>query len=234
MSDASASDQPLSEPESVFINMPYADDYEERLLALIAGLTLHGLVPTAAMVAGDDPNRLERILEAIGDCRLSLHDLTWMSLDGKDPHTPRFNMPFELGIAVALARVVDNEYVILDTVPNRLDKALSDVRGMDAQIFDGSAMGVFRALSNIFHRNDFQPEPRHFRRVMSRLKSAAARIKRDFGFKSVFEAKPFSDLRRLAGLLVADIHHSAAPTAAPTVAPPGGRAVKGRLTPHRS
>jgi hypothetical protein len=211
MPDPSVPSLPIEQTDSVFINMPYEDGYEERLLALIAGLTLYGLVPTAAMVSGDDPNRLERILEAISDCRLSIHDLTWMSLDGRDPQTPRFNMPFELGMAVALARDARNEYVILDTVPNRLDKALSDVRGMDAQIFDGSAMGVFRVLSNIFHRNDFQPEPRHFRRVMGRLKTAAARIRKDFGFKSLFEAKLFSDLRRLAGVIVADIHRSAVP-----------------------
>lgn len=68
-------------PQSAFINMPYALEYEERLLALIAGLSLYGLVPTAATVAGDDPNRLDRIVNALSECVLSLHDLTWMSVD---------------------------------------------------------------------------------------------------------------------------------------------------------
>lgn len=191
--------------DTAFINIPYAPEYEERLMALIAGLSLYGLIPTAASVAGEDPNRLARIVDAITECSVSVHDLTWMSVDSLDPKTPRFNMPFELGVAVALSHALGNEYVVLDTVPNRLDKALSDIRGLDPQIFDGSPMGVFRALSNTFHREDFQPEPRHFRRVYNRLKGAAARMRKEFGFISMFEAKPFSELRRIAVKLAFEI-----------------------------
>jgi hypothetical protein len=190
---------------TAFINMPYSADYEERLLALIAGLSLYGLVPTAATVAGDDPNRLDRIVEALSDCTISIHDLTWMAVDSNEPKVPRFNMPFELGIAVALAATVGNDYVVIDTVPNRLDKALSDARGLDAEIFDGTPLGVFRALANIFHRDDFQPQPRHFRRVFGRLNTTAARLRKAFGFKSMFEAKPFSELRLLAGRISNEI-----------------------------
>jgi hypothetical protein len=204
--------------DTVFINMPYATEYEERLLALISGLSLYGLVPTAATVAGEDPNRLGRIIEALSECTLSIHDLTWMSLDANEPKAPRFNMPFELGVAVALAEAVGNDYVVIDTVPNRLDKALSDIRGLDAEILDGTPMGIFRALANIFHRDDFQPEPRDFRRVLGRLNTAAARLRKIYGFQSMFEAKPFSELRRLAGKISNEIRMKAA-SAQPSVAP---------------
>lgn len=205
--------------KKVFLNIPYAREYEERLIALIAGLSLYGLVPTMGMVAGDNPNRLECILKAIGECKLSIHDLTWMELDAKEPRTPRFNMPFEFGLAVALAKVVGNSYVVLDTVPNRLDKALSDARGMDAQIFDGSPMGVFRALGNIFHREDFQPEPRHFLRLFTRLKTLAGRLHKGYGYKSLFEAKPFSGLRRSAARVANEIR---------AAVPPSGEAIAKR------
>lgn len=54
--------------ESVFINMPYAEEYEERLLALIAGLSLYGVIPTAAIVSGNKPARLDRIIEGLSQC----------------------------------------------------------------------------------------------------------------------------------------------------------------------
>jgi hypothetical protein len=130
-----------------------------------------------------------------------------MSLDQVEPKTPRFNMPFELGLAVALAGVVKNEYVLLDTIQDRLGKALSDARGLDAQLFDGTAMGIFRALSNIFYRSDFEPSPRHFNRVLVRLKATAARIRKEYGYESLFEARPFADLRRDAARLSNHIRH---------------------------
>jgi hypothetical protein len=48
--------------------------------------------------------RLDRILRLIRSCRYSFHDLSRVELDRNPPPTPRFNMPFELGLAIGLAR----------------------------------------------------------------------------------------------------------------------------------
>ena len=158
-------DQPT--PDTVFLNMPYAAEYEERLLAFIAGLSLYGVIPTAATVAGERFYRLSRIISAIAECALSIHDLSWVSADPVNPRPLRFNIPFELGIAAALSEPHRNEYVVIDTVANQLHDALSDIRGLDFEVLDGTPMSVFRLLTNIFHREGFQPTPRDFRRVLT-------------------------------------------------------------------
>src|SRR5213592_4059706 len=86
-----------SEPPNAFINVPYARTYEKVYLAFIAGVSGHGLVPTAAVRDPSSRYQLERIYELIAGSQYSFHDLSWMSLDGEAPRTPRLNMAFELG-----------------------------------------------------------------------------------------------------------------------------------------
>jgi hypothetical protein len=107
-------------------------------------------------------------------------------------------MPFELGIAVASGYEAEARVVVIDTVPHRLDRVLSDARGLDAQIVDGKPLSVFRALTNVFHRNDFQPQPKHFNKVFGTLKAVSVTLRLDFGFSSMFEPKPFAELRKAA------------------------------------
>ena len=43
---------------------------------------------------------MDRIFKLIEACRYSFHDLSLVKLDRKRPTTPRFNMPFELGLVI--------------------------------------------------------------------------------------------------------------------------------------
>jgi len=45
--------------------------------------------------------RLDRIFDLIKSCRYSFHDLSRVELDVRGLASPRFNLPFELGLAVA-------------------------------------------------------------------------------------------------------------------------------------
>lgn len=185
-------------PDMVFVNLPYSAEYEDRFIAIVATLALLGLVPTAAIVAPTGATRLDRIINLLWQCPASIHDLSWMELDTSAPATPRFNMPFELGVAVALSRFRDHQCIVLDTVHHRLDKALSDIRGIDPYIYDGTAEGMFRALSNVFFRSGVNPRIARFNRVFDRLKREVARIKTREGYTSLFEAAPFHQIRLLA------------------------------------
>jgi hypothetical protein len=49
-------------------------------------------------------NRLDNILALIQSCRSSFHDLSRVELNPGRLAAPRFNMPFELGLAVAQSR----------------------------------------------------------------------------------------------------------------------------------
>jgi len=182
-----------------FINLPYAKRYETVLLAFIAGLSGHGLVPTAAIRDPSSRYQLDRIYELIASARYSFHDLSLMGSDRKTPRTPRLNMAFELGLAVALSRApnANHQWFVFDTVPYRLDKALSDLGGIRARIHDRSPKGVLRALVNALGRHEHQPTFDGLLRIYADVRDAAKRIKRGYS-ADLFETRPFEELTVVA------------------------------------
>ena len=86
---------------SVFLNLPYDSNFESLFLAYIAGVNAFGMTPRATLEISGSKRRLDRIVELIAACPYSIHDLSRVQRDRRAPATPRFNMPFELGLAVA-------------------------------------------------------------------------------------------------------------------------------------
>src|SRR5262245_52056237 len=85
--------------QDVFLNVPFDTEYAPLFLALIAGLTALGRTPHCVLeVASGGRNRLERIFSLMESCDASIHDLSRITLSGPQD-VPRFNMPFELGMA---------------------------------------------------------------------------------------------------------------------------------------
>jgi hypothetical protein len=91
--------------KAVFLNIPYDDRFRRLYLAYLAGLIHLGLKPRATIEIPGGRNRLDKILELIRSCRYSIHDLSRVQLERTLPITPRFNMPFELGLAVASSKL---------------------------------------------------------------------------------------------------------------------------------
>lgn len=180
---------------SCFINVPYDRQYEALYLAFIAGLCGFGLVPRATL---EIPGywRLDRIFGLIRNCRYSFHDLSRVELDHKRPPTPRFNMPFELGLAAAFAKTTGQEpkWFVFESVKRRLSKSLSDLNGVDPHIHHGRPRGLFRALANALVRTRHQPTVRELEKIYRTLKKAVPAIKRDLRTDSLFEARVFQDL----------------------------------------
>ena len=85
-------------PARVFLNIPYDDPFQSLCLAYICGITAFGFFPRATLEIPGGSRRLDRIFKLIQSCRFSVHDLSRVELDKKFPPTPRFNMPFELGL----------------------------------------------------------------------------------------------------------------------------------------
>lgn len=188
-----------SEAPVAFINLPYAKTYEKVYLAFIAGVSGYGLVPTAAVRDPSSRYQLERIYELIVGSQYSFHDLSWMSLDNKPPRTPRLNMTFELGLAVAHARApgTNHQWFVFDTVPYRLDKALSDLGGIRPRIHDRSPESVLRALMNALGRQRHQPTLANLRSIYGDVERMARRIKKDYSH-DLFDTRPFADLAYVA------------------------------------
>jgi len=197
--------------ESAFLNIPYDRNYEPLYLAFIAGLSGFGLVPRATVEIPTSDRRLDRIVKLIRDCRYSFHDLSRVQLDRGKPPTPRFNMPFELGLAVDWALVANpkHQWFVFESRSHRLQKSLSDLNGTDPHVHNGAADGVLRGLMNALTRKIHRPTFAELNGIHSDLREAARKISHE-GAGSLFEARPFHDLsvlaRRLAQARVSSLH----------------------------
>src|SRR6266478_4230867 len=189
---------------SVFLNIPYDDAFENLLLAYISGLSAFGFVPRATLEIPFSKRRLERIVSLIASSRYSVHDLSRVQLDRNAPSTPRFNMPFELGITVGLGNT-KHSWIVCETVRRRINKSLSDLDGTDVYIHGGTVRGVFRELSNAFVRNRRQPSVEQMMQIYRILRSKCASILQNAGAKDPFNARVFLDLCVLASAAADDL-----------------------------
>lgn len=136
----------------VFINCPFDDLYLPIFHAIIFAIHDCGFEARHALINTGNPVRLIRITEEIAGSAYSVHDLSRVEVGGKYK-LPRFNMPFEAGIAYAqsffAAADSSHQILLLDSKPYRYQAALSDVSGLDPKIHDGKpekAVAAVRAF----------------------------------------------------------------------------------------
>jgi hypothetical protein len=199
---------PGAQRDSAFLNIPYDPGYEDHFLAYITGVAAFGLDPRATLELTGGERRLDRIFKLIKACRYSFHDLSFVKLDRKLPATPRFNMPFELGLVVGWqnASPSGHERFVFESSRHRLQKSLSDMNGTDPFIYGSSADGILREIRNALSRHDVRPAAEQMRDIFDVLKEKVPQILTKAGASSVFEARPFADLvvmaRQLAQAVV--------------------------------
>jgi hypothetical protein len=87
--------------DRVFLNLPYDPKFENLFLSYICAVQAFGMDPRVTLEIPGGTRRLDRIFSLIQSCEYSVHDLSCVRLDRAKPSTSRFNMPFELGLAVA-------------------------------------------------------------------------------------------------------------------------------------
>lgn len=179
-----------------FLNIPYDERFENLYLAYIVGLTAHGLVPSATLGVPRDARRLERIFKLLQECRYSVHDISRVQVDPGPPRAPRFNMPFELGLAVAWASLNPqrHSWVGCDEIPHRPVRSISDLAGTDFHIHHGTVAGVLAALCNAFVSRSQHPTVPRMKTVYRRLRRAIPDLTLNAGANSLFEARVFNDL----------------------------------------
>lgn len=185
-----------SKPASVFLNVPYDSRFQPLYLAYIAGISAFKLVPRATLEIPGGMRRLERIFSLIKSCRYSIHDLSRVQVDRNPPATPRFNMPFELGLAVGWESLHSGEHTwfVFEAKVRRVAKSLSDLDGTDIYIHGGSVDGVFRELGNAFVRSKSQPSFQEMHRILKGLRTELPSILQSAGAQTMFEARAFKDL----------------------------------------
>jgi hypothetical protein len=181
----------------VFLNIPYDQGFRSLYLAYIVGLVHLGFEPRTTLGLPDGTRRLDKILAEIQGCRYSIHDLSRVGLDRNPPYTtPRFNMPFELGLAVAWEKLnpTNHTFFVFEAKAYRLQKSLSDLNGTDPRIHGSQVSGVMRELSNAFRRPKNQPTVPEMMAACKIVSSRVKKIMSDTGAESLFEAKVFQDL----------------------------------------
>jgi hypothetical protein len=126
---------------NVFINCPFDDEYTPLFEAIVFTILACGLRATCARSRLNSSDvRLHKILEIIGDCRYSIHDLSRTELD-RTSALPRFNMPLELGIDLG-CRAYGRDYeqksfLIFDRDRFRFHAYVSDIAGQDIAHHEG-------------------------------------------------------------------------------------------------
>lgn len=181
----------------VFLNIPYDNKFERLFLGYIAGISAYGMVPRATLEITDSRRRLEKILKLERSCEYSVHDLSRVELDRSKPRTPRFNMPFELGLCVADANRQPGQkqnWFVFEAVPNRVGKSLSDLGGTDPRIHGGTVRGVMSGLCDVFKRPGRQPTVPQMMRIYRALRRDQPVILKRLGSKTPFNRRAFSDL----------------------------------------
>jgi hypothetical protein len=191
--------QPLDiSATSVFLNIPCDEKFRRLYLAYITGLIHLGLFPRATIEIPGGRNRLDKILDLIRGCRYSIHDLSRVELDRTPPATPRFNMPFELGLAVAAAKLDSrpHDWFVFESVHRRASKSLCDLSGTDPNIHNGTVEGVMRELCNAFVRQSRseQASVTRMMRTYRAVSRVAEEIQRKTRARSLFEASAFQQI----------------------------------------
>ena len=122
---------------AVFLNLPYDADFERLYLAHSVGLSALNLEPRTALALPGGEQRLSRIVALVDSCAYSIHDLSRVQFDRNPPCTPRFNMPFELGMAVARAGGKRKGWFAFEASAHRV--CLRDLNGVDVHVHGGTA-----------------------------------------------------------------------------------------------
>lgn len=136
--------------KSVFINCPFDDDYEPLFNAIFFAAVCCGFVPRSALEWSEDGGlRIERIMKALDSSKYSIHDLSRCRGEG-DERLARFNMPLELGMAMALgyAKKGKKAHRWLALVPegHLYHKFISDLSGYDLKRHDSTEKAMVQRV----------------------------------------------------------------------------------------
>lgn len=122
--------------KSVFINCPFDNEFKPLMDAIIFAVACCGFLPRSAYESGSVAvPRMERIIQAIFTSKYSIHDLSRYRGEGEE-RLARFNMPLELGIAMARrsmqrSKKEKHDWFVLVPEGHQYQKVISDLAAFD-------------------------------------------------------------------------------------------------------
>ncbi|MGH2727542.1 MAG: hypothetical protein ACRDKS_11290, partial [Actinomycetota bacterium] len=135
---------------SVFLNVPFDDEYRAVFDALVFVIHDCGFVARSAFETDDGTQvRIEKLLDIIGSSKYGIHDISRTELAGPQ-RLPRFNMPLELGLFMGAKRFGgtrqrDKRGLILDRDRYRYQVFCSDIAGQDIRAHGNSMTTAIKA-----------------------------------------------------------------------------------------
>jgi hypothetical protein len=177
----SASRRPVGSKD-VFLNVPFDAAYEKLFVALISTVVAARLVPRCAVELPErGQGQLSRILSLLERCSLSIHDLS---------RPRRFNMPFELGLAVFLQQRHRHQFIVMESGLHRGTHTPSDLRSLAPILHGNSARKLIsRLLDNLGGA-----KPADAERIYRKLTAVVPAIKADYRVDDIFRKTIFNEL----------------------------------------
>ncbi|MDB6094458.1 MAG: hypothetical protein JWM32_2020 [Verrucomicrobia bacterium] len=176
--------------KAVFLNIPYGPAREKCLVALTAALIATGRIPCLTFQVPDGgQGRLQRIFTLLKSCSVSVHDLSAVGIP------VRFNMPFELGLACAIREQSGkHEFLLLERIPHRLQRNLSDLGGIDPIIHGGSVRGTICAVLESLSHPAGNPSTTEVYKLYRSMIQILPAIKNEHGNQSLFSSRVYTIL----------------------------------------
>jgi hypothetical protein len=190
-----------ADPLNVFVNVPFDDDFAPLFEALVFTISACGYRIRCALEEDDSGNiRLEKLSRLIKESPRSIHDLSRVEL-GKNL-LPRFNMPFELGLALGAKQFGgtssrSNSLKIMVAKPFLMPTYLSDLAGTDPSAHANDPSEVIRIVRNYLHAKPSGgplPGPTKLIAAHTDFKAAIPRLANRLEFKAS-EIGGFKDYR---------------------------------------
>ena len=200
---------PLLDPNAVFLNIPYDEEFRSLYIAYIVGLYQLNLVPHLALEIPGGDRRLNRIFQLIKSCRYSIHDLSRVELSVAPDATPRFNMPLELGMTISwqILNPKRHTWFVWESESYRLQRSASDLNGTDPCIHGGNAEGVLRELRSAFYGDSSPTVPEMLNAYKFVMGGLDAVLKRN-GTNNVYDRGVFKELCRFSSSLAAALRQT--------------------------
>jgi hypothetical protein len=164
---------PLRDFDSkVFVNCPFDAAFEPLFHAIL--FTIHdcGFRATYAVEdAGGREQRLSKIVRLIDESRYSIHDLSRVQLD-KTNKLPRFNMPFECGLAWGAMNYgggKGRDALVMTGDVHQDKKSISDLAGIDPGYHGNDCRRVIESVRRFLARKNGTRPTRGAASIATRL-----------------------------------------------------------------
>lgn len=197
--------KPADYAARVFINCPFDDGFKPLFDAIVFAIHDLGFRARHALIDDGTVIRIERIAAEIATSMYSLHDMSRVEL-GKNK-LPRFNMPFEAGIAYTVHAMQPQRRThhmgVLDAKAYQYQASISDLAGLDPKIHNNDPAEAIACVREFLRRKSCRtdlPGAAHVQRRYLAFQAALPKGARA-GKRSVSELKSWSYVNDLQDLM---------------------------------